>query len=146
MSASRNHATSSLIAPPHAQRIESARGSIGYWELRRDVYATEVRGYMTRDMAALIIARVDALYALGGKVYGFHNWFAMDNYESSCRVDLTAWVLHNRAQSVLHIGVASRLVAMGVAVANVALGRLIEVHTRPASLEAALGASLQSSH
>lgn len=134
-----------LIAPANAQRVETARGSIAYWEPRASVYVTDVRGYMSHEMAALIIERADRLYRPGVQLQGFHNWFAMTNYESSCRVDLTAWVLRRRAQTVLHIGVSSRLVAMGVAVANLALGSLIDVHTAPSSLELALGASLAAS-
>src|SRR5689334_9955540 len=88
MDASRASANSGLIAPASAQRIETPRGSIAYWELRRNVYVTEVRGYLSRDMAQLIMDRADALYRPDTKVHGFHNWFAMDNYESSSRVDL----------------------------------------------------------
>lgn len=99
---------------------------------------TEVRGFMTRDMAQLIIDCAEPLYARPGRVHGFHNWLAMDNYESVCRVELTAWVLSHREQSTLHIGLRSRMVAMGVAVANLALGSLIQVHNEPKQLEAAL--------
>jgi len=135
---------SRLEPPTAAQRIESARGSIAYWELGRAVYLTEVRGFMTHDMAELIIERADPMYRSGGTVYGFHNWFGMENYESACRVDLTAWVLRRRAQTALHIGLTSRLVAMGVAVANLALGSLIHVHNDRRSLEAAIAGALRA--
>lgn len=104
---------------------------------------TEVRGMMTRDMAQLIIERAEPLYARGGRIHGFHNWLAMDNYESVCRVDLTAWVLGHRQQSTLHIGLRSRMVAMGVAVANLALGSLIQVYNEPKQIETALIALLK---
>jgi hypothetical protein len=133
-----------LVAPPSALRVATPRGSLAYWELTPRVYLTEVRGFMTRDMARLIIDRAGLMFARQPRVHGFHNWLQMNNYESACRVDLTAWVLRHRAQSVLHIGVASRMVAMGVAVANLALGDLIHVHADAESLDAALGATLRS--
>ena len=135
---------SRLVPPATAQRIESERGSIAYWELSRTVYLTEVRGFMTRDMAELIVERADPLYRGGSTVYGFHNWFDMENYESACRVELTGWVLRHRTQTSLHIGLTSRLVAMGVAVANLALGSLIHVHDQPRSLEDAVHAALRA--
>lgn len=127
-----------LVPPQDAARIETERGSISYWELAPRVYMTEVRGFMTREMSQLIIERAEPLYAKPGRVYGVHNWLAMDNYESVCRVELTSWVLGHRERSKLHIGLRSRMVAMGVAVANLALGSLIQVHNEPKQLEAAL--------
>lgn len=136
--------TTVLVPPQDAQRIETERGSIAYWELAPRVYMTEVRGFMTREMAQLIIEQAEPLYSRAGRVYGFHNWLAMDNYESVCRVELTSWVMGHREQSSLHIGLRSRMVAMGVAVANLALGSLIQVHNEPKQLEAALISVLKS--
>jgi len=106
---------------------------------------TVVTGFMTRDMAQLLMDRADGLYARCREVYGFHNWLGMQNYETACRVELTDWVLRHRHQSVLHIAVASRMVAMGVAVANLALGNLIHVHSTLSGLESALARALTRS-
>ena len=116
-----------------------------YWEIGPRIYLTEVHGYLTTEMSRLIIERAGPLYQKPGRVHGFHNWFDMTNYDSACRVELTAWVLRHREQSALHIGVASRMVAMGVTVANLALGNLMHVHADMKSLEAAVAdAALQS--
>ena len=104
---------------------------------------TEVHGLMTQPMSQLIMNQAEPLYGLGGMVHGFHNWFSMDNYDSVCRVELTSWVRRHRTETGLHIGVRSRMVAMGVAVANLALGSLIHVHNEPAAMEEALSAVLQ---
>lgn len=93
---------------------------------------------MTQEMSSLIIERAEPLYAPDSKLHGFHNWLDMTNYDSVCRVELTAWVLRHRSQSTLHIGVRSRMVAMGVSVANLALGSLIHVYSTEDALEAAL--------
>lgn len=134
-----------LVSPRDAERVTSERGSIAFWEVGPCIYATEVSGYMTRDMAQLIIARAEPLYSRRGRIYGFHNWFEMENYESSCRVELTAWVLGHRDRTALHIGLRSRLVAMGVSVANLALGSLIQVHGDMRSLASALTTAQKSS-
>lgn len=132
-------ASAPTIAPPaDAQRIQTERGSIAYWELTPRLYMTQVQGVMSQEMAHLIIALAEPLYARPGRIHGFHNWLGMDNYESVCRVELTSWVLSHREQSTLHIGLRSRMVAMGVAVANLALGSLIQVYNEPKGLETAL--------
>lgn len=131
-----------LVPPAAAKRLRTERGSIAVWQLRPNVYASEVSGYMSAEMARLIIELADPLYGKG-TLHGFHNWLAMSNYDSSCRVELTAWVLKHRRESALHIGLVSRMVAMGVAVANLALGNLIHVYDDETALENALQATLQ---
>ena len=66
----------------------------------------------------------------------------MANYDSACRLDLTAWILRRRKHSVVHIATASRLVSMGVTVANLAVGGLFHVHLTEAALELALAETL----
>ncbi len=132
-----------LLEPPlEAARVSNGRGTLTFWQLSPHVYATEVRGFMTPEMSDLIIERAEPLYTATGKLHGFHNWLDMSNYDSACRVDLTAWVLRHRGQSALHIGLRSRMVAMGVSVANLALGSLIQVYGTADALEAALRATL----
>jgi hypothetical protein len=99
---------------------------------------------MTQEMAHLLIDQAEPLYSRPGRIHGFHNWLGMDNYESVCRVELTGWVLSHREQSALHIGLRSRMVAMGVAVANLALGSLIQVYNEPKGFETALRAVLKT--
>jgi hypothetical protein len=133
--------TVALIPPRDAIRIENARGSLAFWQASAHVYATQARGYMTSDMARLIIERGELLYRTAGPVRSFHDWFDMSNYDSACRMELTAWVMRHRERSKLHIGLRSRMVAMGVAVANLALGNLITIHNQPAALKSALAAA-----
>ncbi len=124
------------------QRLQGARGQISVWQVAHGVYASEVTGHLDLKMAQLIIEFAEPLYALG-PVAGFHDWLQMTGYESRSRIALTQWVLSHREQSRLFIGVRSKLVAMGVTVANLALGNLIEVHASLATLETALERVLQ---
>jgi hypothetical protein len=127
-----------ILEPPRdAPSVSTSRGTLTFWQLSAQIYATEMRGFMTQEMSNLIIERAEPLYVPGKKLHGFHNWIEMTNYDSSCRVELTAWVLRHRAQSALHIGLRSRMVAMGVAVANLALGSLIQIYANVDELETA---------
>jgi hypothetical protein len=133
-----------LIPPPDAVRIDADRGTLRYWQLAPHVYATCVQGYMTKEMSDLLMEQGNPLYAHVRKLHGIHDWLDMTGYDSACRTDLTGWILRNRPKSVLHIGVTLPLVAMGVAVANLALGNLIQVHRNKLSLESALNQALAS--
>jgi hypothetical protein len=133
-----------ILEPPSgAPSVSTSRGTLTFWQLAPHIYATEVRGFMTQEMSNLIIERAEPLYVPGKKLHGFHNWLEMTNYDSACRVELTAWVMRHRAQSALHIGLRSRMVAMGVAVANLALGSLIQIYASADEMETAVQAALQ---
>jgi hypothetical protein len=60
------------------------------------------------------------------RVVGFHDWSELESYETSARLRMTSWVLERRDRcEAIHILSRSRLVSMGVAVANMALGRFL---------------------
>jgi hypothetical protein len=134
---------SSLLRPPRdAVRLEVERGDIVMWNLAPHIFLTEMRGHMTPAMSTAIIERTGPLYEKCEKIYGFHNWLEMTGYESICRVELTSWAVRNKAKSALHIASASRMVAMGVMVAKVALGDALHVYQDLAALERELVALL----
>jgi len=56
----------------------------------------------------------------------FHDWSAMETYDTPTRLILTSWLQEHRDRfEAVHILSGSRLVAMGVAVANLALDRFL---------------------
>ena len=124
-----------------ALNVSNSRGDIWVWRLSPLVYASRVTGYLDPSMAKLIIDVANPLYD-NGVVSGFHDWFEMTAYHSQARIDLTNWVLSHR-RSKLFIGVKSKIVAMGVSVANLALGSAIQIYSSPAPLEAALTEALR---
>jgi len=76
-----------------------------------------------------------------GKLTVFHDWLDMTGYDSSCRKRITDWtVRHLSSYAEVHVALRSKLVAMGVQVANIALGGLVKTHKSRASLEAAVRA------
>jgi hypothetical protein len=126
------------------QHVARDRGEIWVWRLAPSIYASRVQGHLERDMAQAIIDLASPQYAAGA-VSGFHDWFGMTGYDSRSRVDLTGWIMEHRSQTRLCIGVKSRLVAMGVSVANLALGgNLITSFSEIAPLEAVLARCMRT--
>jgi len=126
----------------HVRTLSSERGRVWCWRVDHGVYATEVEGHLDAEMARLLRDAAEPMYALG-TVDGFHNWLDMTSYATQARVELTEWALEYRAKTQMVIGVRSKLVAMGISVANLALGNLIRVHTSAEALEADLDRRLR---
>ena len=133
----RVHERTRTLHPQQLLALETERGCIWSWRLAPDVYASEVEGYLDLGMAQLIIKQADPMYEVG-RVDGFHYWFDMTGYDSQARVELTNWVTRHRSRSRLFIGVRSKIVAMGVSVANLALGNLIRTYAATPELDLAL--------
>jgi hypothetical protein len=123
--------------------LQGERGRICVWRLSEHIYVSHVEGHLDREMAQLIIDLATPMYE-AGVVSGFHDWLDMTGYDSASRIDLTNWVLKNRAKSRLFISMRSKLVAMGVSVANLALGNMIETFSNSEQLEAALARALRA--
>ncbi|MFO0547881.1 MAG: hypothetical protein U0271_05810 [Polyangiaceae bacterium] len=69
----------------------------------------------------------------------FNDWELFDRYTSRGRLALTTWALRNRQKiAASHVLVGSKLVAMGVEVANLALGGIYRTHTERARFHAEL--------
>jgi hypothetical protein len=67
----------------------------------------------------------------------------MTSYDTDLRTELTAALARERkCIGCLHVLVRSKIVAMGVSVANLALGGIITIHGSAPSFHAALQAAL----
>jgi hypothetical protein len=122
------------------QTCETVRGAASMWVLSPSVYVTVVTGHM-EDVHADLFERFGAerIAAAPGKLFVFHDWLEMTGYESRCRQRLTAWsAARLRAYAEVHLAVRSKIVAMGVQVANIPLRGLIRAHRDRASLEGEL--------
>jgi hypothetical protein len=70
----------------------------------------------------------------------FDDMEATTGYATEARSALTQWVMaHRRALGGIHILTHNRLVAMGVTVANLALGGFLTAYTDRTAFNAALG-------
>ena len=122
------------------RQVTTSRGTARLWTLASTVYVTTVSGHMDLEHASLFEAYgADRVRLSGGGLHVFHDWLTMTGYESECRQRLTRWsVKHLDAYAEVHLAVRSKIVAMGVQVANIALRGLIHVHPDRAPIEVAL--------
>lgn len=128
-----------------AKHLDTDDGSTRAWRLADTIYVTRHVGTMTCDHAEVIITYAELMMSRrAGKLDVFHDWLDMTGYTSDCRKRLTEWsIAHLDVYGQIHIALRSKLVAMGVQVANIALGGAINVHPDRAAVHAALCASLR---
>lgn len=125
------------------KEVTTARGVARLWTLTPTIYVTQVRGHVDEAHAGLFEVygqrRVDR--AQGQTLTVFHDWLEMTGYESVARQRMTSWSMdHLKQFGEVHLALRSKLVAMGVQVANIALRGLITVHNSRAPMEAILSA------
>lgn len=106
----------------------------GAWDLlmtspAHGVFFTRVSGHADLDCALHVMRAFDRLAALTlGDLEVFHDWEHVTGYDSIVRQEFVRWAQEHPKQGDAHILVKSRLVAMGVSVANVALGGRLKVY------------------
>lgn len=135
--------------------MSSAQGeSLGTWrDPRGEVEVLRLRPWLAcirmvgvaGEPAGQLIERLLAKEFAGtARLHTFWDLRDLQNYHSEVRIRSTNVLLANRArlQSV-HAFSRSRLVAMGVSVANLAMGGIIKSHTTAESFTAALAETLR---
>jgi len=120
-------------------------GALRAWVLAPNVFVTQGEGHMTNDHCTFLEEYGEArIQEYDGKLYVFHDWRELTGYDSKTRVRLTAWsVAHRHVYQEVHLAVRSRIIAMGVQVANVAVGGIMRSHTGIATLEVELARALR---
>jgi hypothetical protein len=82
------------------------------------------------EFAPPIVTAFDVIADAGRNVEIFFDMGKMVNYDSALRTRLTSHFLEHRPKiASLHVFTRSRIVSMGVSVANLALGNLITSHS-----------------
>lgn len=121
-----------------AKYFEEVRTEVGYlaaWEVSPRIFITVAEGHMQVPHADLVLRVGDRIADLGRPMASFHDWMGMVSYDSVTRKLLTDWSIAHRAQiRASHIALESRLVRMGVTVANLALDGILESHATRESL------------
>lgn len=115
----------------------TARGEVRGIALTPNLTWIVMKGRMEEGASDFLVRYMDERirHSVGG-AYFFHDWLDMTGYESVCRQRLTEWTAENRSSiTELHLAVQSKIVAMGVQVANLALGGFLRTHTDRASLD-----------
>jgi hypothetical protein len=90
----------------------------------------DMEGHGDARFAPVITEQMEALATPARKLAVFFDVWGMRTYDAAFRAALTSWVAdHRDAIAEFHVGLDSKIVAMGVAVANLALGGLVQAHT-----------------
>jgi hypothetical protein len=116
--------------------LESHAGSRGVLELATPVPGvlfSRFRGDLSADLARILAARLMREATTNPGFSSYSDWEAMDAYETESRVVLTdtSKAIKSRMGKV-HILVRSRVVALGIDVANVVLRNIVSFHDRGA--------------
>ena len=97
------------------------------------VLEVAIRAHGHEEFGAIAVRRKEAILADAGKIAVFYDFGEMPGYDSGLRVSWTKWLkAHLHSVVRIHIVVKSKIVAMGVSVANLALGGVIQTHTQRA--------------
>jgi len=121
-------------------------GLVEVWALSAHVYVTRCVGNMSDPHAELMITYAEEMKrrAHGHGMIVFHDWLHMTGYAPGCRARLTTWSVANLScYASVHMALQSKIVAMGVSLANLALGGIITTHSDLESLEAKLTSVLK---
>lgn len=110
--------------PQRGTLWRTARGSLGLWRPFPSLLITALRDHGDAEFVAPMMAAYESLPQ--GSIHLFIDAEHVTSYDSSFRTELTARVAGDRQRiASFHILVKSRLVSMGVSVANLALGGII---------------------
>lgn len=97
--------------------LETARGASVLYRLGDAIVVSRGRGHIDVPHLRHLMAYCDATLEGVPKIQVFHDWFAIDTYESQARKVMTPWALRTRDRhTAIHIGLRSTVVRMGVSV------------------------------
>lgn len=113
-------------------------GVVQCWCVAQSTLVCRVTGTMTLQHAEMMMRYSEIINERNGGIPApaIHDWLGLENYHSNARLALPHWLLRNRGEFTdVHLASTSKMVSMGVAVANIAVGGIIEHHTALPSLQ-----------
>lgn len=119
-------------------RYKSVKGESITWNPRPDILVFKVVGHLDKVMGRRFLDIIEKAVEAQRHVYGFVDWAEMTGYDSEVRSMWTQFMASNRSRVSAHILVGSKLVSMGVSVANLALGGTLVGYTSRAMFDAVL--------
>lgn len=126
------------------QSLRSDRWALSITSPAPGVLCSVVSGHMELAAVKLLTNAYDQLAAAGHKVDAFHDWEGLTGYSSEAREVYTSWAkAHRDSVGSVSILVRSKLVAMGVSVANMVLGYL-HAYSDRAAFERALARAVSA--
>lgn len=133
-----------LLDPPKSGDTvwSTPRGELHCWQLAPGSFVVKMSGHLEKELARRFAADFDRAHP-GSLDAIFFDGGEMSGYDSAFRVGMTEWAMGVKKRTkTLHVWVQSKLVQMGVAVANLALGGVLRVHATRAAMEDAARAAV----
>ena len=124
-----------------SERFVSTRGEISLSSPKDGVVVFKVSGHFDKPMGTRIVDTMEQVVSAHRRFHAFCDWAEIVSYDSEVRAMLTQWVAQHRTHGTYHMLVGSKIISMGVSVANLALGGVLVGYTNRASFDAALRAA-----
>ena len=121
------------------ETTESPRGAGAVWVPVHGVVVTRARGYGDLALIRTYTRLADRAFTEGGRWRAFHHWLEIEAFEPAARAYLRGWAA-SRASNLAdaHYLLGSRVLAMAVSIAALALGRELVSYTDEARFEGML--------
>lgn len=122
-------------------------GALEMWKLGPRVYVVRVEGHMDLEMAKQICAYSEQmLQRADGTLHVFLDYMGMSSYDSLARKEMTNWMLPRLKKFTgIHVVTRSKIVEMGLIVANLAYGGKMTTHNSMDKVASALAIVRRSS-
>lgn len=120
------------------ERYTSTRGEAVLTSVKADVILLKITGHLDRSTGQSILECVTKQIPGVKRLHVFCDWAEMTGYESDVRSSFTQFVATHRSKVTFHLLVGSKIVAMGVSVANLTLGGILVGYSNRATFDAAL--------
>ena len=132
--------------PPTPEATYSdATGSCTLVRMNPGVVVGTLRGHLGAEAAPAVSLAIRTELSGGEPAVMFWDCGEFSSYHSEFRVACTNAIRENLGNvPVLHIFLTSKIVAMGVSVANLAVGGRIKVHQKRATFDAELDKALKA--
>ncbi len=128
---------------PDRERWATPRGELVVWQPRDNVIVFQASGHISRPFTAPIIERVEQMLDAGLRPTVFDDLERAVSYDGIVRMEITRFAARTASQvAATHVLVRSKLIAMTVAVANLALRQHLTVHSIRDDFDAALDRAL----
>jgi hypothetical protein len=122
-------AVDSYALPQNGSGLRAARGRLGLWVPCPSLLVIAIQGHGHAEFATAILESHRTLRPQA-PVHLFADVEEMTTYDSRLRTELSAGFLPDRTRiAAFHVLLKSKLVAMGVSVANLALGGIVKITT-----------------
>ena len=122
---------------------KSSKGQLSLWTPQPGLLVVKMTGQGDKAFATPIVRGFERALEDAAQVRLFFDAELMATYDSELRTTLTAAFVEKRSHiDSIHVLVGSKLTAMGVSVANLALGGIITTHWRRPPFTSALNAVL----